>query len=186
MSTIKLRLSYISSLIRSRQNTLESVSGDQGRPPPQVDVAEDSEIQYDELVEGHGTQDSDIYPYFDSFSYSSTSTDDDFYERLDESLVNVIYQDVELADRLPNRRTSYFNTLRRRSASYKEPTFISYIIGGTGALETGLAAKNLLLVPESNLEESGEYSQLFDPRFVEACDRGCDRGPIYDKLNRDS
>ena len=42
MSTIKLRVSHIASLIRSRQNTLESVSGDEGPPPPQVDVAEDS------------------------------------------------------------------------------------------------------------------------------------------------
>lgn len=99
---------------------------------------------------------------------SSARSSEVFYQdvELEESdYKNVIYQEVDI-------RVSRFRSIRnsrRRSSSSLKPSFVSYIIGGGGALEKLRKSWELMdrQDGETDIEGSGVYCRLFDTELLE-------------------
>lgn len=133
---------------------------------------------------------SDVYPFVNN-SFDSKEFN---YESLSESdrrcSAPVIYQDVDIA---PGRKDNFVRRRSRLLSKPLKPTFISYIEGGSEALEAVYGCKTRHhsdpSQSSSDLETSGVYCKLFDPKLLkfssEQCAKTDENDGAYDILKRD-
>ena len=138
---------------------------------------------------------TDIYPFFNNsfdskdFIYEISGLDSD--RRASAPEANIVYQDVDI-DFYPSRESF---VRRKLSLGYKhnKPTFVSYIEGGSQALKSVYGGRNRFYSEPNQinfeLEGSGVYSRLYDPKLVdldtEQTGKSAREDAEYDVLHRD-
>ena len=140
---------------------------------------------------------TDIYPFvnnsFSSKEFPQERLGSQSDRRSSGPETNIIYQDVDInPNREMDRKLTGKYFVRRRSRQFSKPTFVSYIVGGSKALEAvcGDRTRHHSEPSKSDLEGSGVYCTLYDPKILRFTSQQPTRGkadpnPAYDLLDRD-
>ena len=135
---------------------------------------------------------TDIYPFFNNsfdskeFNYERLGSESD--RRASAPEPSIIYQDVDIS----LDRKYFYRRRSRLNSKPAQPTFISYIEGGSEALkaihETRIRCSSEPSQSSTDFEGSGVYCKLFDPKLLNIASQRVNakkNDAAYDFLQRD-